>query len=226
MTSKQDREEILKGTEKCSGQLSAGVLSLGSIIFVCLLTFVAGCTRVSKDQVRQRKTGYTVPIFGSRDTLSIPESGLSHRRYSEGGSENRPRSYRFEDDADNLVILVRFKPARAYRGIESFWEKETRDRESSNLPEPLDVMFVEILSWNAVMYDQMSPGVYSSHIRAHQRNGGTWTDVHLSMTSDHEDVGMKSRLIRVLKRMRIETYSPKGRGYSPRITQISGRSKG
>ena len=182
---------------------------------VILLTLVAGCvSRPDLDsvQIRTRSRTYAVkPPYG-KISLHIPKGRLSKKPLGQEGETYNPNYFYFADEAINLVVSGTFRPAKVFPGIKTLWECQVQEWVSRDQPIPQDPLFEDVGDWHTVIYDLTAPDGHSSHIWTHWTNEGIWIDLHLSITSDQEVMGAKSRLLGLLRRIRVEIPEPPARG--------------
>lgn len=143
----------------------------------------------------------TVPV--SRLTMVIPKETLEAASTAVGGSTNNPRYFYFEDKTQSLIISGWFEPARAFQGLDRFWESETGAWKQNGLPEAQDVSFTKVGNWDAIIYDQQH-GLTNSHVRAHWIQAGTWIDIHLSLTSKRTSKESRKLLESILKAITVK----------------------
>jgi hypothetical protein len=124
----------------------------------------------------------TVPV--SRLIMTIPKGNLERKPSPAGGATASSRYFLFENHDLHLFVSGWFESARGFSGIKEFWSKETEAWKKANKPEPHDVSFEKIGSWDAILYELLVSGGGSSHIRAHWVQAGTWIDLHISITSE------------------------------------------
>jgi len=148
----------------------------------------------------------TVPI--SHLVMTIPKGGLEVQRGATSGGGNSPRYFYLEDKSGPLIISGWFESADGFSDIQSFWRKETVGWKRQGIPKPRDVSFEHIGTWNAVLYDLPGPGATQANIRAHWVQSGTWIDVHLSLTGDTRQTGLRERLRGMLQSMKVTERAP------------------
>jgi len=223
MTRKQNPEHIFNKAVEIKGMhmfetgqselLSRHALLIASTI--AFLTFVAGCLSISDPslmQIQTLKGKYAITAPYGKISLHIPKGRLSRKKFRQAGSSYNPNYFHFEDAENNLVVSGRFRSANGFPGIKTFWEYHLKEWKRKKCPIPQDVLFVDIGAWKVIIYDVTCPDGYGAHLSAHWLKEGKWIDLHLSMTSDQEDVGAKSRLLGLLRRMRVVVPEPRTHG--------------
>jgi len=163
-------------------------------------------------RIRERKSKYLIKPPYSKISLQIPKGRLSRKQFRQERESYNPNYFHFEDDAINLVVSGRFRPAKVFPGIKTYWECQVTEWVSRDQPIPQDELIEDIGDWHTIIYDLTAPDNHSSHLRGHWVKEGIWIDLHLCMTSDQKQAGAKSRLLGLLRRMRVEIPSPPTHG--------------
>jgi len=136
----------------------------------------------------------TVPV--SQLMLTVPKRGLVPDK-----ANKDPTYFKFDNDKETLIVSGWFSPADGFRSIQAFWSVESANwTQRTGTPEPRNVAFEQMGSWNIVFYDIEMQGITSANARAHWVEAGTWIDVHLSKTSDQSS-GLRGDLKGLLKSM-------------------------
>ena len=156
-------------------------------------------------QISQTAESYVLSVPVSQIVMTIPKSGLTPKKVEVGGATAHPRYFYFEDKS-GLVISGWFEPDRGFKGVEKFWENETRAWKQKGISDPKDVSFLKIDKWDATIYEMAlpSPKATNSHIRAHWVQAGTWIDMHLSITSELSSAENRAKLTALLKTIRVQ----------------------
>lgn len=179
------------------------------LILVVLTISVFGVGRgqqASKDvsiEITQRKEKYILTVPVSRLVMTVPKGDLTRVHNSNGGSADSPRYFIFEDETHHLIVSGWFESDDNFPGVKQFWAEEMAAWKQRNLPEAQDVIFEDIGSWKAILYDINIPGTGNSHVRAHWVQDGTWIDVHISLTSNESQTGRRNRLREALKAIQV-----------------------
>lgn len=180
-----------------------------------LLTLVCGCLSIPDNdsvQVRTRSSTYVVKPPYSKISLHIPKGRLSKKPFGQAGETYNPAYFHFADDEINLVVSGTFRPAKVFPGTKTLWECQVQEWVSRDLPVPQDVLFEDVGAWQVIIYDLTVADSHGSHLRAHWVKEGIWIDLHLSKASRQKDVGAKSRLLGLLRRIRVEIPDPPSPG--------------
>ncbi len=164
----------------------------------------AGAARLT---VTESRGNYVVTIPASQLMLTIPKAGFMPSRSPAGAAAAQSNYFSLGDDDRVIYASGWFSPADGFSRITEFWAAETASMKRTGLPEPRNVVFEELGSWNAVFYDIEVPGAVSANVRAHWVEAGTWIDLHLSRTAERSS-GLRADLKALLKGM---TVSVKGR---------------
>jgi hypothetical protein len=189
--------------------LSRHSVLMGSVI--ALSTLATGCLSISDPsimRIRERKSKYLIRPPYSKISLQIPKGRLSRKQFRQEGESYNPNYFHFEDDAINLAVSGTFRPAKVFPGTETYWECQVIGWVSRDQPVPQDEILEDIGHWHTIIYDLTAPDGHSAHLRAHWVKEGIWIDLHLSMTSDQKQAGAKSRLLGLLRRIRVEIPAP------------------
>jgi hypothetical protein len=145
---------------------------------------------------------YLVTIPLSQLTLTVPKAGFVPSRSPVGAAAANSNYFNLEDEDRVMYASGWFSPADGFSGIKEFWAAETASMKRSGLPEPRNVSFEQLGSWNAVFYDIEASGAASAHVRAHWVEAGTWIDLHLSRTAERPS-GLRAELKTLLKLMTV-----------------------
>jgi len=165
-------------------------------------------TESASIEISEVKGGYELTVPVSRLVMSLPGSSLVQNPDHPGHATNGPRYFYFEDHAQGLVLSGWFEPEQGFRGMQQFWQGETRAWKKAGLPEPRDVVFRKVGKWDAVAYSIPIPGANNAHLRAHWLQAGTWIDIHLSLTSKMPDAENRAKLETMLKAIQVRQKSP------------------
>jgi hypothetical protein len=156
-------------------------------------------------QIAKLDTTYELSVPISKLTMTVPRGQLVQ---TPGGGGNHPRYFSFSDGA--LNVSGWFEPAGQYRGMNAFWENETRAWKTRGLPEPRNVQFAKFSNWEAVLYDidlsaaGNASAASNTHIRAHWIQDGTWIDLHLSLTASAPVAEVRARLQAFLETVQVK----------------------
>ena len=175
-------------------------------LLAATLLIVGGCsapggTRPNESiEIREAGDSYSLTVPVSRLTMSLPKGNWARKVKSTGGSTDNPRYFYFEDTKEaSLLLSGWFEPDRRFKGARSHWEADTQSWKKQGLPEPVNVSFVKLGDWDAVMYDHNFGKVVSSHLRAHWVQSGTWIDLHLSTTTYRSSAENRKKLRSLLR---------------------------
>jgi hypothetical protein len=157
-------------------------------------------------KITEDATSYVLTVPISRLVMTIPKDGLEVQRGASSGAGNGPRYFSLKDPSGLLIVSGWFESADGFSDIQSFWRNETAPWKKKGLPQPRDVSFEHIGTWNAVLYDMTVLDATSANIRAHWVQSGTWIDVHLSLTG--RQVGLREKLRGVLQSIKVTERAP------------------
>lgn len=149
--------------------------------------------RPDEIQVSRRGNNYLLTVGPSRISMSLPAGALTRRIASASGVPDSPRYFHFEDRGTKLIVSGWFNPAEQFIGAKALWEKDKEAWKKARFPEPRNVSFRKVGSWDTVAYEMRFTGGVNLNLRAHQVRAGTWVEVHLSITSN-QVAAAKARL--------------------------------
>lgn len=158
---------------------------------------------VPKDQsiaVTEDAGAFIVTVPVSRLALTIPKGDLKE---SHEGAAGGPRYFHLQAEHSGLIVTGWFEPDHGYRGIEELWSGEVAAWKRHGDPEPKDVSFERLGSWDAVVYDVAVGPMRNSHIRASRVQAGTWIDLHLSLTMERPPAELRQSLRDELASIRV-----------------------
>jgi hypothetical protein len=160
----------------------------------------SGAAKPDAIQINEAKENYELTVPVSRLFMSIPREGLTQVNQP----HNNPRYFYFEDRVRHLIISGWFEPEQRFSGVKKSWEDDTQTWNRKGLPEPKDVVFTKVGSWDAIIYEMPAPAGIDSHIRAHWLQAGTWIEIHLSTTSAGPSVDSRAKLHALLMRIQVK----------------------
>lgn len=179
---------------------------------LCLATFLilSGCAvplggpMSESIEVKGGDDRYAVSAPGSRLTMAFPKGNWLRKEKSIGGATGNPRYFYFENSqAESLILSGWFEPENRSIGLRPQWESATASWKQRGLPEPVNVSFEKLGSWDAVWYDHYVGKVVSSHLRAHRVQAGTWIDLHISTTTYKSSADNRMVLKRLLQEIAV-----------------------
>lgn len=154
-------------------------------------------------QIRESAQGHELLVPAGRLVMSLPKS-LTRANNPFGGAANHPGYFYFTDHKAFLNLSGWFEPQQKYTGVKALWEGEVKEWARKGLPQPKDVYFEKIDKWEVVLYDIPNPVGSSAHIRAHWVQGGTWIEMHVSITSKSPAAESRAKLIELLKGIQVK----------------------
>lgn len=149
--------------------------------------------------IQQDSARYTLAVPVSRLVMTIPKGRLKVHR----AANTSPRYFFLEDSTQHLQISGWFESSDGFKGIPQLWSDETNTWKQRHLPAPIDVGFVKIGKWDAVVYDVTATIGKDTNIRASWVDAGTWIDMHLSMTGTLSQAELRRRLRDVLQHIAV-----------------------
>jgi hypothetical protein len=178
-------------------KLTLGALVAG--IAYCALS-PAGAPANETLRVSEFERVFELSVPVSRLVMSIPKAGLVQMNAPVGA--NHPRYFYFVGGADAVNISGWIESAQRFRGVSEFWKSETGGWRRQGLPDPVDVRFIKVGGWEAIVYDMSSPVGSNSHVRAHWVQAGTWIDLHIS-TIQNASAESRNRLLEMLRSIEV-----------------------
>jgi hypothetical protein len=98
-----------------------------------------------------------------------------------------------------LIVSGWLEPAERYKGLEDFWESESRSPAYAGRLAPVRLEMIQHGPWDVVAFDVPLPGGgTSAHLRAERVLAGTWIDLHLSTTSARPPETLRAELLTTL----------------------------
>ncbi len=173
------------------------------VVLFCKAGFCQESSEATTLAIVESAGNYVLTVPVSRLVMTIPKGKLALKVNRAGGSADSPRYFYFEDKDSPLLISGWFESDEGFPGIKQFWANETAAWKRGGLPEARDVTFAQLGGWNAIIYDTDAPIGRNSHIRAHWLQGGTWIDIHLSLTADLPQKEIREKLQNILKTIRV-----------------------
>jgi hypothetical protein len=181
--------------------IRASLLTLIGVVLSVTIGWTEPAQAQQSIQINENGDNYELSVPISRLTMSVPKDGLMQDK-SSGGREG-PTYFYLQDPTLNLIISGWFEPEAAFAGIKKLWQSETEAWSRRGLPAPQRVTFEKIEGWEVILYDiPFGPGS-NSHIRAQWVEGGTWIDLHLSITSRQPSKESRDQLMAVLKAIKV-----------------------
>lgn len=184
-------------------------LSLGLMaIAVCAAATGQGPDKSTSLDVVEEGDKYVLTVPVSRLVMTIPKDGLVRGKSKSGGSTDSPRYFFLENKAVQTFVSGWFESAQGFTNAKQLWAGETAAWKKQGSPEPHDVSFEKVGSWDAVSYDVSAAGLDASHIRAHWVQAGTWIDIHISLTSNAPQAQRRATLRELLTSIQVSEKKP------------------
>ena len=153
-------------------------------------------------RIVERESSYRLSVPVSRLVMTIPKKDWKLEIQSAPAASSGSRYFSLMDRARGLVVSGWFESADGFRGIEKFWESE-----SKSYLKPENVSFTHADSWQVIAFDvALVPGssISVSHIRAEWVQAGTWIDIHASFSSERPSAERRATLMEILKTIQVE----------------------
>lgn len=181
-----------------------------SVLVILLLAISSSyVVPLSSDTIELKEANgiYEITVPSSELILTLPKNKLVQSKHMFGGGIEDPKYIYLRDTTQLLSISCWFKLKEKYSGIKNLWEKQTTQWNRSELLKPENVSFIQIGSWDAVIFDMKIINANNSHIFAHGVQGGTWIKLHISMTAKRPAAEIREQLQSKLKSMEIKHKS-------------------
>ena len=92
----------------------------------------------------------------------------------------KPNYFKLTRQEPLLIVSGWLEPAQQYKGLNAFWEGESRSPVYAGARAPTRVETLREGAWEVVAFDVSLPGAIQSNLRAERIEAGTWIDLHLS----------------------------------------------
>ena len=155
-------------------------------------------------QIQITREGALISNAASRLKLLIPSKTLK-KMPVQGGRQNNPGYFYFEDTKDKLLISGWLEPVEKFkhRTAREFWDSRPASREQ------LNPLYAKIGDWDVFLYDLPLPEIFrstgaSAHLQANLLQENAWIDLHLSRTDAKPSETLRNELIEYLKTLEIQ----------------------
>lgn len=138
------------------------------IFCIVVLTTLSG--------VAQSEVPFTFTVPQSRLLVKISDPSL----LPDAVASAKPNYFKLTRREPFLIVSGWLEPAQQYKGLNAFWERESRSPAYAGALAPIRVEMLREGAWEVVAFDVSVPGAVQSNLRAELVEAGTWIDLHLS----------------------------------------------
>lgn len=135
---------------------------------VVTLTALSGAAR--------SEVPYTFSVPQSRVLVKVSDPSL----LPDATASAKPNYFKLTRQEPPLIVSGWLEPAQQYKGLNAFWEGESRSPPYAGAHAPTRVEMLREGAWEVVAFDVPVPGAVQSNLRAERIEAGTWIDLHLS----------------------------------------------
>jgi uncharacterized protein YbdZ (MbtH family) len=146
---------------------------------------------------------------GGPFTFTVPQSQVVVKvsdpslRLDDAASAGR-NYFKLARSDPQLILSGWLEPASSYKGLEEFWQAESRSPAYAGALAPTRVEMLRNGPWEVVAFDVPVPGGGTSvHVRAERVQAGTWIDLHLSTTSAKSPTELRAELLAALRHVQV-----------------------
>jgi hypothetical protein len=186
---------------------SGAATRLPSVAALILVPALVSVPTAPKDQtivVTENANSVVLTVPVSRLMMTIPGGDLKRVTVdAHSPSLENPRYFQLRSTDRSLIVSGWFEPDREFDGLKKLWAGDIAVWKKEGDPEPTDVSFEKVGSWDAVVYELALADLVNSHIRASRVQAGTWIDVHLSLTTDRPAAERRQRLRETLAAIQV-----------------------
>jgi hypothetical protein len=119
---------------------------------------------------------FTFTMPQSRVVVKISDASL----LPDAAASAKPNYFKLTRQEPLLIFSGWLEPEQQYKGLNAFWESESRSPVYAGARAPIRVEMLREGKWEVVAFDVSLPGVVQSNLRAERVEAGTWVDLHLS----------------------------------------------
>jgi hypothetical protein len=140
---------------------------------LCTLWIVALTTLSG---VARSEVPFTFTVPQSRVLVKVSDPSL----LPDATASAKPNYFRLTRREPLLIVSGWLEPAQQYKGLNAFWQSESRSPAYAGPLAPVRVEMLREGAWEVVAFDVSLPGATQSNLRAERVEAGTWIDLHLS----------------------------------------------
>jgi hypothetical protein len=142
---------------------------------------------------------FTFTVPQSKVIVKLSDTSLR----PDPGEPSRPGYFKAMRREPQLIVSGWLEPAARYKGIQAFWEGESKSPAFAGPLAPTRIEMSQKGAWEVVAYDVVLGGITSAHLRAERVQAGTWIDLHLSTTSTRPAATLRAELMTALGQVEI-----------------------
>lgn len=141
-----------------------------ALLFTFFIVSFAALSGVARSEV---PFNFTMPQ--SRVVVKVSDPSLLP-----DAAAAKPNYFKLARQEPPLIVSGWLEPAQQYKGLNAFWEGESRSPAYAGARAPVRVETLREGAWEVVAFDVSLPGAVQSNLRAERVEAGTWIDLHLS----------------------------------------------
>jgi hypothetical protein len=126
--------------------------------------------------VARSEVPFTFTVPQSRVLVKVSDPSL----LPDATASAKPNYFKLIRREPLLIVSGWLEPAQQYKGLNAFWEGESRSPVYTGALAPTRVEMLREGAWEVVAFDVSAPGAVQSNLRAERVEAGTWIDLHLS----------------------------------------------
>jgi hypothetical protein len=125
--------------------------------------------------VAQSEVPFTFTVPQSRVIVKVSDPSLLP-----DAAGAKPNYFKLARREPLLIVSGWLEPAQQYKGLNAFWQGESRSPAYAGALAPTRVEMLREGAWEVVAFDVSVQGAVQSNLRAERVEAGTWIDLHLS----------------------------------------------
>jgi hypothetical protein len=151
--------------------------------------------------VARSEVPFTFTVPQSRVLVKVSDPSL----LPDAAASAKPNYFKLIRREPLLIVSGWLEPAQQYKGLNAFWEGESRSPVYAGALAPTRVEMLREGAWEVVAFDVSASGAVQSNLRAERVEAGTWVDLHLSTIARGATPSTKLRaeLLAVLRQVQI-----------------------
>ena len=155
----------------------------------------------ASSEVARSEVPFTYTVPQSRVLVKVSDASLR----PDAAASAKPNYFKLIRQEPLLIVSGWLEPAQQYKGLNAFWDGESRSAAYAGALAPVRVEMLREGAWEVVAFDVSVPGAIQSNVRAERVEAGTWIDLHLSTLSRGATPSTKLRaeLLAVLPQVQV-----------------------
>jgi len=152
--------------------------------------------------VARSETPFTFTVPQSRVLVKISAPSL----LPDATASAKPNYFKLTRREPLLIVSGWLEPAQQYKGLDAFWQSESRSPAYAGSLAPVRVEMLREGAWEVVAFDVSVPGATQSNLRAERVEAGMWIDLHLSTIapSATPSATLRADLLAVLRQVQVQ----------------------